>query len=476
MDRERLKDLLRNPTETLQSEIKSWLDLDAPDDRAKVARALLALRNRNGGQLIFGFDDKTQLPMAVGRPADLRSAFHADKIQELVKQFAWPTFPITLEFVERDGAEFPVIVIPGGVNFPVIASRAHVNVEGKTTLRQHAVYFRTVNNGRVESTEPRSPQDWEELLDICFDNREADVGRFMRRHLPGIIGELGLQPAEGKASVTAVTPRENAQVATTRPPLTVVEEGERRFGERVAYLRKHHPELKVPDQRARREVGIVLVGEVRPLVGQHLLHAIFPRHPQLSGWPLWIDSRSIGDLPEQPYPHDGGWEASILMENPAFVKGTMVDFWRIDPRGEFYHRRTLEDDLWANIPDEDRGTTFDIMNGVKRVAEALATVQAFAQGMLVAPDKATMQAAFLWTNLHGRHLYSLERGRDFHAPHPAYDDAPRAAIELPVATASGALAGYVAQAVTPLFASFGYQVPRAVIDELTAKTLNFNTR
>lgn len=85
-----------------------------------------------------------------------------------------------------------------------------------------------------------------------------------------------------------------------------------------------------------------------------------------------------------------------------------------------------------------------------------------------------MRIAFRWTNLHGRRLYSLERGRDFWAPHPAYDDTALAEVELPVSTACGALAGVVAQAVTPLFATFGYQVPGHVIDELTAKTLNYN--
>lgn len=48
-----------------------------------------------------------------------------------------------------------------------------------------------------------------------------------------------------------------------------------------------------------------------------------------------------------------------------------------------------------------------------------------------------------------------------------------AEVELQVSTARGAPAGVVAQAVTPLFATFGYQVPGHVIDELTAKTRNY---
>jgi hypothetical protein len=34
--------------------------------------------------------------------------------------------------------------------------------------------------------------DWDKLMRICFDNREADVGRFMRRHLGEILTQLGV--------------------------------------------------------------------------------------------------------------------------------------------------------------------------------------------------------------------------------------------------------------------------------------------
>ena len=48
-DRELLERLVLLPGETLNVEIKAWLDPDLALDAAKIIRACLALRNRNGG-------------------------------------------------------------------------------------------------------------------------------------------------------------------------------------------------------------------------------------------------------------------------------------------------------------------------------------------------------------------------------------------------------------------------------------------
>jgi hypothetical protein len=62
-------------------------------------------------------------------------------------------------------------------------------------LRQNAVYVRTISNGRVSSSEPLTAADWERLIGICFDNREADIGRFLRRNLGAIMDQLEMKPA-----------------------------------------------------------------------------------------------------------------------------------------------------------------------------------------------------------------------------------------------------------------------------------------
>ena len=52
----RLADLLRDPRETLDVELKVWLDIAAnAEHKATLAKALIALANHGGGYVVFGF-------------------------------------------------------------------------------------------------------------------------------------------------------------------------------------------------------------------------------------------------------------------------------------------------------------------------------------------------------------------------------------------------------------------------------------
>lgn len=192
IDQKRIEDLIARPTESLNVEIKRWIDPETPNGEAKIARAALALRNRNGGFLLVGFDDKTLQPDAGHEPADVRATFHIDKIQGIVSRYASELFEIGVGFAEREGVIYPVIVVPEGVVVPVAAKSNLKDGNGKILVRAHEVYFRTLgSNGTVSSASARS-SDWREIVEICFENREADIGRFLRRHLGGrdIVGAL----------------------------------------------------------------------------------------------------------------------------------------------------------------------------------------------------------------------------------------------------------------------------------------------
>ena len=52
-----LNDLIEIPRETLEIELKEWLDLSEPVVRANIARHFAALAIHGGGYLIFGFKD-----------------------------------------------------------------------------------------------------------------------------------------------------------------------------------------------------------------------------------------------------------------------------------------------------------------------------------------------------------------------------------------------------------------------------------
>ena len=59
IDQIQIDDLVARPAESLNVEIKRWINPDEPEGAAKIARAALAIRNRNGGFIIIGFDNET---------------------------------------------------------------------------------------------------------------------------------------------------------------------------------------------------------------------------------------------------------------------------------------------------------------------------------------------------------------------------------------------------------------------------------
>ena len=172
--------------ETLDTELKGWLNLSEPREAALLAKACLAMRNNNGGRVVLGIDDLTTKSTPAPAGFDVYQAYHPDKVNEVVGKYSIPKFEIRVGFKKYQETIHPELTIPGGIISPVI-SRSGFERE----LRQNAVYVRTISNGRPSSCEPMTAADWDRLARICFDNREADIGRFMRRHLGDILVQLG---------------------------------------------------------------------------------------------------------------------------------------------------------------------------------------------------------------------------------------------------------------------------------------------
>jgi hypothetical protein len=184
---EHINRLVSDPKEALNVELKRWIDPTVPAGIVKIVKGALALRNRNGGFLVIGFDDKTLRP-AGDAPVDVRTQFRSDDIQQLISKYSSDPFEVAVEFVARDGQEYPVIVIQPGVTVPV-AIKSDLTAPGGS-LRVGDVPFRTLRANGSFSTAVAKPPDWREIVEICFQNREADIGRFARRHLSGLTPDV----------------------------------------------------------------------------------------------------------------------------------------------------------------------------------------------------------------------------------------------------------------------------------------------
>ncbi|WP_058606190.1 hypothetical protein [Pseudomonas parafulva] len=137
--------IVASPSESLTVEIKTWIDPTQPAGIAKIAKGAMALRNRNGGFFVIGFDDKTLTPDTAKRPANAEALFHVDVIQGIISKYASEPFEVTVNWSERQGASYPVLSVPSGVNVPVAAKR-ELKDGSQILIRHNTVYFRSLSS------------------------------------------------------------------------------------------------------------------------------------------------------------------------------------------------------------------------------------------------------------------------------------------------------------------------------------------
>ena len=456
MDFSRIQALVDRPGESLSVELKRWIDPASPEGKEKIVKTALALRNYGGGSLVIGFDNDTLEPDTNNVPQNVRQDFHIDKIQALISKYASELFEVSVEFPERAGQPYPVIVIPPGIKTPVAVKSDLRSETGKTLLSVNDVYIRSLHSNNTPSTTKATWRDWPDILEKCFDNREADIGRFLRRHLGGLTPEIvrglsgalagGLQPEE----TTGDRLRKYLEESKERYSTVIEERG-----------------VQLPPHGAW-EVGLLLIGD-NPThsTNQDFLNLLNSNNPRHTGWPIWLDSRNFYDESTRPYVFEETWEALIVALTPNLRH---IDFMRLNPEGRFYLRRAFEDDILTHLPHSPEPMEyFDFLFPVERTAEALAVGIAFAKAMGCDPEKTQLAFGFRWTGLQGRQLTSwVEPMRHISPRGPAYQDEVTAFVEVPLETPLSALGEFVNQAVKPLFGVFdGFALSKDVVEELT---------
>ena len=169
----RLEDLLRDPREALDVEIKGWLDLTHNrDHKAKLAKVLLALKNHGGGYVIIGLTaTDTGFTTASRQPANL-AAYSQDDVSGIVHNYAEPAFHCSVHH-EQDptsGVIHPIIAVPGSHRVPVRAKR---NGPNDRIVRQHTGYIRRPG---PQSAPPLTGQEWDELFAKCLRRQRDHIG------------------------------------------------------------------------------------------------------------------------------------------------------------------------------------------------------------------------------------------------------------------------------------------------------------
>lgn len=456
----RAQALVDQPRETLDTELKSWLDLATAHGQGHLVRAALALRNHGGGQIVFGFHDETHQPEPAPPGVDVRAAFHSDVLQALVSRYASQPFEVGVEFGERNGQWHPVLFVPADVRTPV-AAKSDLKEGDKFVVKVDEVYVRTLNANRVASTSRATWKDWEDLAEICFNNREADIGRFIRRHLGALTPDHFRDLALTLGAVEALDAPD--------PVLALLDAGEQRFATVVAERGVTLP------QTGFWSIACVIEGTVpeHPPT-REFLDLLAGHNPRLTGWPLWLDGSSFAPT-KRPFVYEGTWQA-LRVDVTGYAPS--VDFQIVDPRGRFYWRQALEDDLSSSQRAPEPRTELDFGLPIIRCAEAIAVALAFAKAMGCAPATTTLRFGSRWSGLRGRRLTAwAQPGRSLSMHRTSQQDVVTVLQRVPLETPVSAIGGVLVPMLAPLYHVFeGFELPAKVIEDLSAQLVERRLR
>jgi len=445
LSEEEIQELVQNPSENLSVELKEWIDPNSDSGKAKLIKGCFALRNFNGGFMLIGFEDSSGLPTNKNAPQNIREVFHSDVIQGLITHFASECFEIEVKYPEVNSIQVVVIQIPSGIKTPVLTKRPL-----DQQIKANQIYVRTLNANNTPSSSEIRYQDWPDLLERCFENREADIGRFIRRHLTRENLDTFLMELGNTLNHT-----------TLDQQLTeYLEESKERYNELVTSRNVNLPEC------GSFEVAVLFGNTCSHFqTDQDFMNYIWQVNPRYTGWPVWVDSRGFRYPSTHPIVYNNNWEALIV--TPEDGNPDHIDFWRMNPKGKFYLYRALQDDIHRYEGRPPAGTMLDFKLAIDRVAECIGVILTFARGM-DCPDDTILNFVFRWSGLNNRVLGSwVDRGRDFSIARRSQQDVFVKSIQVPVDTAPSAVAGYVYEVISGLFLLFeGFRMHMSEIERI----------
>lgn len=428
----RLQDLLIDPRETMEVELKGWLDFSDSAHKALIAKAALALANHGGGYIVIGFSkSETGCSPVLNRPVSLAS-FNTDAVNAIIALYAEPVFHCDVAITAApDGSLYPIIVVPGGHRVPIRSKRDGPNGQ---TIKQYCYYVRRPG---PQSDTPKTGQEWDDLIRRCIATARDDLLDQIRTIIAG-----------GPASEP--TPSDEERL------LSWVKGSLERWEERVAEM-PAESEARMP--LGRFSVAYHVDGIDPPTLGG-LKDALTRAEVRHSGWPpFWVPTRKE----IAPYIHGDVIEC-WLGRDGSFGDAAHADFWRAAPAGNFFLVRGYQEDSTTHSRAV-RGESFDITVWTWRVGEALLHAASVAR-MLGNPDaKITIQ--FSWTGLNNRKLATIgDSDRNLHDDYVSHQDSFEKVATVFGQQISDSLPEVTGKIVYPLYEMFDFfRLPESLVTE-----------
>lgn len=421
--RQRLGDLLVEPIETLDVEIKNWLNPTNNGDRARIARALIALANHGGGYLVIGYDRQSDgsYTASVPRPDDIEG-YNTDSINGIVSRFAEPPFHCEAEFVVDpvSGLIHPVVRVPGGHAIPIRAKR-----DGPAGEIAKDTYY--IRRPGPSSEAPQSAYEWDELIRRCVQQQRETL-------LDGIRGILTSGPVE------ALPPDDSTRLAAWS------EESRGKWKEVTRHLDADNP-ARFPN--GHYEVSYFVLGEMDTLSLPELKRVLDASVVRYSGWPpFWVPTKTG----LTPYADDGVLECWIDPEHSFSPDVARSDFWRAAPNGSMFLIRGYQED-GRDGAGVSPGTRLDVALPIYRMGECLLQAASLAENLAGRDAEVLFHARY--TGLAGRSLISLSGQRAIYSERVTRVDSFVGGTRGSVSRIRDNLPELLLELLSPLYALFG---------------------
>ncbi|HEY9683245.1 MAG TPA: RNA-binding domain-containing protein [Drouetiella sp.] len=370
--KKRLQELVDNPREDLNIELKNWLDFSKPEHVDDLMKALMALANHGGGYVLLGFEKNPAGDYVVAANV-AGSKYDQDLINmSLIRRNAEPAFHCQLYFVTRTlgDAIIPVLVVQGSF-VPIRCKR-----DGTKHLKANSYYIR--RPGPCSET-PQTGQEWNEFIARCVRaNRSLLV-----------------------EAVRLVINEENVPQIDTAPTGLIdwKQRSEQRFVQRVSELPLERQNLFDPGSYS---FSYVLEGcSIESLVD--LLKCLSESQGSESGFPPWWvpTSQSL-----RPKPFEDTIECWLGEDG---LDAAHSDFWRASRTGELYLRRGFQEESIASSRKENNELVIDPLLLIWRVAECLLHIERFALKAEM-PEGSMFSAQLELTGIKDRRLEYLNAG------------------------------------------------------------------
>jgi hypothetical protein len=177
---QRLDDLVARPRESLDVELKPWLDLRDEGDRANLAHALLAVANHGGGFVVLGFAEHDGKWTAAPGEPEGADRYCQDTVNEIVKKYADPAFHCEAHHVYGGHTVARmVIVVPGEHRVPV---RARAAGPDNRHVKLNTYYIRRPG---PESAPVQTAAEWERLIQRCVRAAKDELVDMLRAAMFG---------------------------------------------------------------------------------------------------------------------------------------------------------------------------------------------------------------------------------------------------------------------------------------------------